>query len=65
MLNSGYVKLTVYDALGKEIDVLVSSKLDAGNYEVKFYAEGLPSGIYYYRMETETFSETKKMILLK
>lgn len=59
------VKLKVYDILGKEVATLVNEKLDAGSYEVKFDASGLPSGIYYYRMETDNFADTKKMIILK
>jgi hypothetical protein len=59
------VKLTVYDMLGREIKTLVNEEKPAGSYEVKFDGTGLPSGIYFYRIETGKFSDTKKFILLK
>lgn len=58
-------KLAVYDILGKEIAVLVNENLKAGSYEVDFSAADLPSGAYFYRITTEGFTETKKMMLLK
>ena len=63
--NPGYVSLRVYDALGKEITALVNEKLSPGNYEVQFDGSNNPSGIYYYKLEAGSFSEVKKMILLK
>lgn len=69
--QSGNVRLTVYDALGKEIKVLVSENLKAGIYETDFDATETPSGIYFYRIEFTDPStplrvtETKKMILVK
>ncbi len=59
------VKLNIYNALGKEIAVLVNGKQNAGSYEVIFDGSNLPSGIYFYKLETEDFSETRRMILLK
>lgn len=61
----GIVSLKVYDALGNEVKTLVNENKSAGEYQVEFSANGLTSGIYYYRLETKNFSETKKMILLK
>ncbi len=60
-----FAKLIVYDLVGKEVARLVDERLEAGVYEVRFDAGDLPSGIYFYRMETENFTETKKLILLK
>jgi hypothetical protein len=57
--------LKVYDAVGNEVTNLVNENKPAGEYQVKFSANGLSSGIYYYRLETKDFSESKKMILLK
>jgi hypothetical protein len=58
--------LIVYDVLGKEVANLVDEYKPAGRYEVEFSAEGgLPSGIYFYKLQTDSFVETKKMILLK
>jgi hypothetical protein len=62
---TNYVRLSVYDILGKEIEILADEIQSAGKYKVEFSGEGLASGIYYYRLETENFSETKKMVLMK
>lgn len=59
------VKLIVYDILGREIETLVNEYLKPGNYEAEFNAKGFTSGVYYYRIESGNFSDTKKMILLK
>jgi photosystem II stability/assembly factor-like uncharacterized protein len=59
------VVLKVYDILGKEIETLVNEKLQPGTYEVTFNASQYPSGVYFYRLITESFIDTKKMILLK
>ena len=58
-------KLSVFDALGREVAVLVNEKLYPGYYEYKFDAAGLHSGVYFYKIETLRYTETKKMILLK
>jgi len=62
---NGMVELKIYDLLGKEVAVLLNEKLQPGTYQVQFNAENLTSGIYYYRLKTYSFSETKKLILLK
>lgn len=59
------VKLVIYDQLGKEVRILVNSKLSSGSYSVEWDASDFPSGIYYYKLEAEGFSATKKMILAK
>lgn len=63
--NSNYVNLKVFDAQGKEIKSLISEKQNAGSYSVEFNGEDLPSGVYYYKLETEGFSQTNKMLLVK
>jgi len=63
--NSGFVTLKIYDAMGKEVETLVNEKQQAGTYEANFNAANYPSGIYFYKLETNNFSETKKMILVK
>ncbi|MBP9095187.1 MAG: T9SS type A sorting domain-containing protein [Ignavibacteria bacterium] len=60
-----YVTLKVFDVQGKEIQSLVNKKVSAGNYSVEFNASNLSSGIYFYTLQTESFIDTKKMILLK
>ena len=59
------MNLKVYDVLGQEVKTLVDKYESAGNYNVKFDAENLPSGVYIYRLITESFVVSKKMILLK
>jgi len=59
------VTLKVFDILGNEITTLVDSKIAAGNYQVEFNAESLPSGVYYYTLAAESFVQTKKMLLIK
>jgi hypothetical protein len=63
--ESGFVTLKVYDALGKEVATLVKGDYASGSYNVSFDASGLSSGIYFYRLETGSFVQTNKMMLLK
>ena len=62
---SGFVSLKVFDIIGKEIETLVNEKQTAGSYSISFNASTYPSGIYFYKLETNNFSETKKMLLIK
>ena len=59
------VELKIYNILGKEIAKLVSDIQDAGNYEVKFNAQNLSSGVYFYELNAGSFSAKKKMVLIK
>jgi len=59
------VILKVYDVLGNEVSILLNEEKPAGTYEVDFNASGLPSGVYFYRLTAGSFTETKKLILLK
>jgi hypothetical protein len=59
------IQIKVYDMLGKEIETLVNEEKAAGSYEMAWYADGLPSGVYFYRLQAGDFVETKKMILMK
>ena len=63
--KNSIVKLVVFDALGREIITLVNEQLNPGTYESTFNASQYPSGVYFYRLITDGFSETKKMVLLK
>jgi hypothetical protein len=62
---SSHQTLKVYDVLGNEVATLVNEYRPAGTYETEFSAEGLTSGIYFYKLQAITFVETKKMILMK
>lgn len=63
--SNSQVSLKVYDLLGNEVAGLVDEYKEAGRYEVEFNAENLASGMYIYKLQTEGFVETKKMILLR
>jgi len=63
--TSGQVTLKVYNILGDEVASLVNEEKPAGNYDVKFDASQLSSGVYFYKLQTGDFVETKKMILMK
>jgi serine protease AprX len=63
--KSTFVKLIVYDVLGREVETLVNTDLKAASYEVDFYASKYASGIYFYKLETASFTDIKKMILIK
>ena len=59
-----YIILIVYDILGNEV-ISYNEDQEAGYHRIKFDGTGLPSGIYFYRIQTGTFVDIKKMILLK
>ena len=63
--NLEFVRLKIYDNLGKEIATLVNQNLKPGSYKYNFDASGLTSGIYFYKLETDNFSATRKMLLVK
>ncbi|MDQ7815583.1 MAG: T9SS type A sorting domain-containing protein [Melioribacteraceae bacterium] len=63
--NNGFVKLYVYDILGQEITSLINKELSKGTHTVDFNSSNLPSGVYLYRLVTDKYNQTKKMILLK
>jgi hypothetical protein len=63
--NNSFVNLTVYDITGKEVSILIREKLNAGYYETEFNGSNLSSGIYFYKLVSGVFTETKKMILIK
>jgi photosystem II stability/assembly factor-like uncharacterized protein len=59
------VKLIIYDVLGREVATLVNEQLKPGNYEVEWDGSNYPSGVYFYKLITNSFSETKRMVLIK
>lgn len=58
-------KITIYDVLGREIQTLINNELEAGYYETNIDASRFPSGVYFYRIQSGNFLQTKKMILMK
>ena len=65
ILNGGFVKVAVFDILGREIKTIVSEKQNPGTYTVQFDASQLTSGVYFYRLQTDSFTKTRKMIIVK
>jgi hypothetical protein len=59
------VKITVYDVLGKVVDVLVNQQLEAGTYNITYTNAQLASGMYFYELKTGDFKYIKKMTLVK
>ena len=63
--NSGHVKLTIYDALGREVETLVNNELVAGTHTIEWTARNMASGVYLYRIEANNFVKVNKMLLVK
>ncbi|MEO8514321.1 MAG: carboxypeptidase regulatory-like domain-containing protein [Ignavibacteria bacterium] len=70
--SSSFAELKIFDILGREVKTLVNENLKAGEYEVSFNAVNMPSGVYFYRLNTRGsvsqtggFTETRKMVLIK
>ncbi|MBN1633034.1 MAG: T9SS type A sorting domain-containing protein [Ignavibacteria bacterium] len=63
--KSSFIKIIIYNILGKEITKIVNQKMEAGNYLTEWNASEYPSGVYFYRLETSDFTDTKRMILVK
>ncbi|MBK8552274.1 MAG: T9SS type A sorting domain-containing protein [Ignavibacteria bacterium] len=61
----GFVSLKIFDLLGKEVVTLVNDKLNPGTYRVEFDAGSLTSGVYFYRLTSGDFTDTKRMLLVK
>jgi hypothetical protein len=59
------VVLKIYDILGREVVTLVNEKLQPGTYEVEWDASNYPSGVYFYKLITNSFNQTKRMVLIK
>jgi len=63
--KNSFVSLKVFDIMGREVAKLVSGNMERGNYSVQFDAKKLSSGIYFYKLEADNFTEVKKMSLIK
>jgi hypothetical protein len=59
------VTLKVYDLLRREVETLLNEEKTAGNYEIEFNADYLTSGLYFYKIFIDGFSETKEMMLIR
>lgn len=63
--KTGFVNLSVFDSKGQLVKILVNEIVNAGEFNREFNSEGLASGIYFYRLVSGNYSDTKKMILIK
>ena len=65
VVKAGEVKISVYDAAGKQVRTLVNGKFQQGTYETSFNGSDLNSGVYFYKITSNGFTETKRMLLIK
>ena len=63
--EAGNVRLDIFNILGENVTTLIDEEMSAGTHNVIFDAGNLPSGIYIYRLQTNSFSQTKKMLFIK
>ena len=63
--QTGKVLLSVFNSIGQEVETLIDDEMTSGDHQVSFNAIDLPSGIYFYKLETGNFVDVKKMILIK
>jgi len=59
------VKVSVCDITGKELEVLVNEKLQTGTYQTIWNGERFSSGVYFYKIQTDEFVQTKRMLMIK
>jgi len=65
LARSGFVKILLYDTYGKVVDIILDKYLNAGNYSITYTPIYLSSGLYFYKLITTNFTQTKKMLFLK
>jgi hypothetical protein len=65
LLSKGFVSLKVFDLMGREVATIVSEEMSAGSYLRQWNAVNISSGIYFYRLQANSFTETKKLVLLR
>jgi len=65
LAHTGRTRVVIYDLLGREVETLVDRELNVGYYEMSVDAANLPSGVYFYRIESPNFVQTKKMVVMR
>jgi hypothetical protein len=63
--RNSYVTLTIYNDLGQKVETLVDEEQNPGGHSISFDASKLSSGIYFYRLQAGTYTQSKKLVLLK
>lgn len=65
LASKSFVSLRVFNVLGREVSILLAEELPAGTYSKNWNASGLASGVYFYRLQTSSFTGTRKLLLLR
>ena len=65
LLSRSQVIVTVFNTLGQNVSILMNGEQEAGYHEVRFDGSNLPSGVYFYRMQAGSHTETKKLLLVR
>ena len=63
--SEGFTTVKIFDVLGREVATLMSENLSAGSYSVQWDATDVQSGVYFYKLQSGNYSETKKLMLMK
>jgi hypothetical protein len=63
--SRSHVTLTVFNTFGQQVSILQNGEQDPGYHEVRFDGAHLPSGVYFYRMQAGSFTETRKFLLVR
>jgi hypothetical protein len=63
--KTSFVSIKIYDVSGREVETIVNEKLQAGKYETRWNGSSYSSGVYFYKLMTEGFTETKRMLMIK
>ena len=63
--HPGFARLAIYNLLGQQVSVLLASEMSAGRHTVRWDAGNVPTGVYFYRLETGKSVETRKLIVVK
>ena len=65
LVERGKVTLTIYDMMGQEVEKLVAAEMEPGYHQVVWDAKNVPSGVYFYRLTVNNFTQLRKMVLMK
>ena len=65
IVKEGHTKISVYNIIGSRVAIIVDENKSAGSYSVQFNANAIPSGVYFYKLESGGFSDIKKLVLMK